>query len=263
MPAPADDLAGLRVIVARPAGQSEPLCALLRAAGAEPLPLPLQMVAEPADSGAVAAILAAGRDADWWIFSSTNAVRRTAALLPPPWPRCAAVGPSTAEALRTLGLHEVLFPHAGDGAAALLAEPAMASVGDQKIVLIAGENPLPLLAETLSARGAVVIAAAVYRRVAVDYAPETAAETIARADAAIVPSGEALQRLVDIAPLAAHESLRTLQLVVPSARVADRARQLGFERPALMPDRVSDAAYLDVLRGFIARRAESPTIAHD
>lgn len=254
MPEPAPgapaSLRGARVLVARPRAQSAELIAKLLAAGAEARALPLLEIAPVADPAAARAALQAGRAATRWIFSSTNAVQHAAALLPPPWPPVAAVGPVTAAALAELGCSEVLQPAVGDGAAALLAHGALQSLRGETVLLVSGEQPLAELALRLPERGAEVSSIAVYRRVPVAHAPEAVTAALAWATVAVVPSGEALDQLVRLTPAAARAALLDLQLALPSARVVEIARRHGFRRPPLLPQRVSDAAYVEALRQF-------------
>lgn len=240
-------LDGLTVLVARPAAQAEALCVLIEQAGGRALRLPLFAIAAVADPAAVALRLRAARTFDRWLFTSSNAVDHAALLQPPPWPPLAAVGAVTAAALQRLTGQAVVAPDAGDGADALLGHPALQSVAGQRLLIVTGEQTLPVLEAGLRERGAEVEVLAVYRRIAVAHAPDAVAEMIAAADAAIVPSGEALARLVAIAPDEAQQKLKALQLALPSPRVVETARVLGFIRKPLLPLRVSDAAYLEVL----------------
>jgi uroporphyrinogen-III synthase len=241
-------LNGLAVLVTRPAAQAEGLCQLIESAGGVALRLPLQAIAPVAEPAIAAAQLEACHDWNWWLFSSTNAVQEAAQLLPLPWPRVAAVGAVTAAALRALGITEVLAPNSGDGARALLAHPVFSEVRGQRFALIAGENPLPELAETLAARGAIVASIAVYRRLLVPYPIAEVARMLTQAQIAIVPSGEALMQLFTLVPAHLRSLLLRLQLAVPSPRVVEKALQLGFGRTPLLPQRVTDAAYLEVLQ---------------
>lgn len=240
-------LDGLTVLVARPAAQAEALCALIEQAGGRALRLPLFEIAAVADPEAAAARLQAARAFDRWLFTSSNAIGHAAALAPPPWPPLAAVGAVTAAVLAGIAGTEVLVPEAGDGAEALLAHPALRQIAGQRQLIVTGEQTLPLLEAGLRARGALVEVLAVYRRVAVEHAAEVVGAALAQADVAILPSGEALTRLVELTPAAAQPLLKALQLALPSPRVVETARVLGFLRPPLLPSRVADAAYLEVL----------------
>ena len=252
MPEPATGgaLRGLVVLVTRPAAQAGTLCRLIEAEGGTALRLPLIEIAPVADEPAAARRLAAARRSALWIFSSTNAVEQAARLAPPPWPPCAAVGVATAAALHALGCAGVLVPEAGDGAAALLARAELAGVAGQRIATIGGEQPLPLLEEALRARGAIVEVIPVYRRVAVAQAPDDVARALAKAAVIVVASAEALRHLHALTPPSARAQLLARPLVLPSRRVVETARELGFGLTPQVPQQVSDAGFVEVLRGL-------------
>ncbi len=247
MPEAMARLDGLIVLVARPAEQADALCALIEQAGGRVLRLPLFEIEPVADPEAAAYRLQAASSFDRWLFTSSNAVRHAAALLPPPWPPMAAVGTVTAAALAELTGLSVLTPEDGDGAEALLRHPALQEIAGQRHLIVTGEQTLPLLEAGLRARKADVEIVSVYRRIAIDHVPERIAELLAQANVAIIPSGEALARLAALTPPAAQSRLQALQLAVPSPRVVETARILGFVHQPLLPQRVTDAAYLEVL----------------
>lgn len=220
---------------------------LIEQAGGLALRLPLFEIGDVADRPAAAACLAAARTDDRWLFTSVNAVRHASALCPLPWPATAAVGAVTARALQQLTGVEAIAPEDGDGAAALFEHPALQAIAGQRFLVVTGEQTLPVLEAGLRARNAEVEVLAVYRRLAIEHRPAVVARMIAAADVAIVPSGEALARLVAITPDGAQQKLKAMQLALPSPRVIETARVMGFQRPPLLPPRVSDAAYLEVL----------------
>jgi len=241
-------LDGLTVLVARPAAQADALCASIEAAGGLAIRLPLFAIEPVADLAAAAGQLTAARHLDRWLFTSTNAVEHAARLCPRPWPQLAAVGAVTAAALTALTGQSVLIPPSGDGAAALLEHPDLQSLDGQRALIVTGEQTLPILEDGLRARGASVTVLPVYRRVAIEYPPDVIAEWLRQANAAVIPSAEALRRLCALTPPQAQVALAALQLAVPSPRVLETARTLGFTHTPLLPERVSDAAYLDVLQ---------------
>jgi uroporphyrinogen-III synthase len=240
------NLSGLGVLVTRPAHQAAELCRLLEQAGARVLRLPLLAI-EPV--AAAAARLAAQRQADWWIFTSANAVRQAAQLDAGAWPRLAAAGTATAAALRAAGRKADLVPES-DGTPGLLAAPELAAPAGQRILIVTGESTLPDLATGLCARGAQVETLAVYRRLPLAHPPEAVAAALNAADVAIVSSHETLVQLLALAPPALRPHLLDLQLALPSARVVEKARELGFTRPPLLPARVADAAWLELLQSW-------------
>ena len=246
-------LAGLGVLVTRPEPQAQVLCELLRQAGAGVNRLPMLAIEPLGDAVAVAARLGQARAWDHWIFTSANAARQAAHLDTGPWPALAAAGAATAAALAAAGHPGALAPAGLDGAAGLLAEPRFAAPAGARILIVTGENTLPELAEGLRARGASVEVLAVYRRVPVPHAPRQVSAAISASQAAIVSSGEALAQLLRLTPAAARPRLLSLQMALPSPRMIETARQAGFTQPPLLPARVSDAAYVELLERWHQR----------
>jgi len=111
-------LAGLTVLVTRPAEDSLPMCELLRSEGAEPLPFPTIAIAPAADVKGWGKFLALRQPPDWCVFTSASGVRHFFAGL---WQRgldvralaksqIAVIGPGTAAALAQYGLRPNLRP---------------------------------------------------------------------------------------------------------------------------------------------------------
>lgn len=242
----AGPLAGLRVLVTRPAAQAAGLRDRLLAAGALPQLLPLLRIAPPADPEAAAQQLRAARDAAFWLFTSANAVQAAARLGPQGWPpTLIAIGGGTAAALAKLG-YSALAPEGADSET-LLAWPRLQAVAGEELLIVTGEGGRGLLAQTLAERGAQVRVARCYRREPVPHDPQTVVAALAAVDIALLTSGEALEQLLALTPEAERPRLWSLPLVVPSARVVELARRLGFRAALRVPDAVSDAAYLACL----------------
>lgn len=240
-------LAGLGVLVTRPAHQAQALCDLLQQAGAGVERLPLLAIEPAGDEVALATRLRQARDRDHWIFTSANAVHQAARLDAGPWPLLAAAGAATATALGQAGHGGALVPAGLDGAAGLLADPRFAAPAGSRILIVTGDNTLPELASGLRARGAEVEVLAVYRRVPVAHAPQAVVRALTASQVAIVSSGEALAHLLALTPADARERLLSLQLALPSPRMIEKAREAGFTQTPLLPARVSDAAYVELL----------------
>jgi uroporphyrinogen-III synthase len=235
-------LAGVRVMVTRPAHQAENLCRLIEAAGGTAVRLPLQTI-EPASQPAEAQRrIRSGPDGyDTWIFTSVNAVRHAAPMIEQWAPRVVAIGPATADALAVAGAAEASTPLSGSSSEELLALPDFSDVHGRRILIVGGEGGREVLEAELAARGALVERAAVYRRVPLPYPPETLAAALRKSDVVVVTSAEALAHLLRLAPEAARASLLRKPLVVPSARVVEKARELGFTSTRLAAA-VADAA---------------------
>jgi uroporphyrinogen-III synthase len=233
-----ESLKGVRVLVTRPAHQAENLCRLIEAEGGTAVRLPLLAIEPAANAAEARKRLAA--PADLWIFTSANAVRHALPWAGEAWPaRLAAIGPATAAALAAAG-QDAAPPLAGASSEALLASPDLRDVAGWRVVVVTGEGGLDVLERGLAARGAAVERAEVYRRVPLPYPPEAVAAALRRSDVVVVTSAEALGHLVRLVPEASRAALLKKPLVVPAARVVEKARELGFSQPPRVAEPMSD-----------------------
>lgn len=244
-------LAGLGVMVTRPAEQAEPLCRLLQAQGAEVRRLPLLAIEPARAAPPLLQLFDEARDAEAWIFTSRNAVRCARRLDAGRWPqRLYAVGAATAAALDELGLSATI-PTGLYSGESLLGHPSLLQPAGQRFLLVTGAEGLGTIAAGLRERGATVSVAEVYRRQPVAHAPAQVVEALRGSAAILLTSGEALRHLLALTPEAVRELLLRHKLVLPSARVVEQALESGFESP-LVPEQVSDAAYLRCLERWWA-----------
>jgi uroporphyrinogen-III synthase len=168
-------LAHLRIVVTRAEHQSEGLAAAFARAGAMVELLPLLEMIPPADPHPLERAASELSLYDWVVFTSANAVE---AFLPlvgvvPPVLRIAAVGPATAEALRSLGIKPHLTP-VREEAAGLVAELA-AQIGGRRVLLPQAADARPALREGLTAAGAEAVAVIAYDKRLPPDAPARAA----------------------------------------------------------------------------------------
>lgn len=252
------------VLVTRPAHQSQALIEAIQARGWTALSLPLFEIRPVIDEAAARARLEALRQADWWLFTSVNAVERARQLVDPAqWPRLAAIGAPTAAALAELGHANVLAPAEDHTSEALLALPEFNAVENQQIVLVVGEGGRETLEINLRDRGARVERVAVYRREPTQPDAAEAGRALLAADAVVLTSGAAVERIKDVVPGAQRERLLGLPLVLPSQRVADLARGEGFTGPVALSRPMSDEAVVEALASFAAQRSAAPADARD
>ncbi len=80
------------------------------------------------------------------------------------WPRAAAVGAGTRQALEARGIAPVIAPQGEADSEALLALPELRQVAGQRVLIVRGQGGRALLGESLAARGAWVDYAECYRR---------------------------------------------------------------------------------------------------
>jgi len=234
-------LAGLRVLVTRPAHQAASLVLRLEDAGASVQALPLLAIAPPHNAEAAHQVLQQFADADGWIFTSANAVHGAAQIYAQNWPvQLLALGQGTVRALAAQG-HYAIAPEGG-GSEDLLLWPELSAVQNRRLLIVTGENPRSLLADTLRTRGAVVGLAHCYRRERIAHPASVFASAIESADVLLLSSGEGLSALLHGVPATHRLQLLAMPLLLPSHRVAMQARQAGFTGDLLVPDVVSDAA---------------------
>ncbi|MET0377979.1 MAG: uroporphyrinogen-III synthase [Spongiibacteraceae bacterium] len=257
------DLAGLRVLITRPRGRGETLAAAIRAAGGEVAEVPLLAV-EPLDPQRDAE-LCRSVDArlqqldryDAIIVISINAVAmglERASRFWPSWPtqpRWYAIGSATAEALQQWGV-AASAPARGMYSEALLALPELQHMENQRVLIVRGIGGRETLASVLRARDATVEYAECYRRVepVLDLAERTA--LTAPVDVICVNSAETLANLWNNLPESARADVYRRALIVPSARVAEKAHELGFQY-VITAANAGTAATLDALAGIKKR----------
>lgn len=174
-------LNGKRILVTRAQAQAGALVALLRAAGATPIELPVIYI-EPADDYAALdqALLAIQRY-DWMVFTSVNTiayVEERLRQLGLTWHTVAglgvaAIGPKTAGELRTRGVRVSFMPREYVSTAVAAELPVQEG---QRVLLARADIADKRLVEGLRARGAVVDEFAAYRT-----SPSPRAATDARA----------------------------------------------------------------------------------
>ena len=225
-------LNGAGVLVTRPAHQAEALCALIEARGGRAIRFPALEIREPRDPAAAETLLRAADTFDVLLFVSANAVECAVPRLPTrPRGAIGAVGEATAHALQAHGLEATILPAGRSDSEGLLSAPALEHVRGRRVLIVRGEGGRPLLGDELTARGAEVRYAEVYRRAlpALDAGP-LVARWQDEVQVVLVTSREVLDNLVALLGAAGLERLRETPLVVVSERLATHARTLGIGR---------------------------------
>ncbi len=252
------ELAGIRVLVTRPAAQADELCRGIEAYAGTAVRLPAMIIETVA---AESDVLAGLSGADLAIFISPNAVveglqqvRRAYT----DWPSglsVAAVGRQTAKALQRAGLRADIFPHGAGNSEALLALPALRQLSaGQRVIIFRGVGGRDLLAQSLRARAVAVEYCQVYRRRPapglVGGLSHLAAEDAL--DVVTVTSNAVLEFLHSAAQEGGCEAwLRQRYLLVMGARAGALARHLGFHRLQLT-DGTGVPGFVAALRKYSA-----------
>ena len=214
-------LAGVGVLITRPALQAGELVAAIEAAGGRGIVFPVIEIA-PRSPQDIEADLASMADPDIVIFISRNAVEHGLA-----WAgsgAIAAVGPATAAAIEAAARVVDIRPAAGFDSESLLEEPQLKDVRGRTIRIIRGNGGRELLATTLRERGATVDYLEVYSRRAPDYTAAEIADITRQfeggeIDTAVVMSVESLRNLLALLPPSCHRALAETPLVTPASRV--------------------------------------------
>jgi len=240
-------LAGLNILVTRPEHQASTLCQLLEAQGAHALAFPLIKIKPLANVPAPAK-----SHYDVIIFVSNNAVQLGIPLIKPLMAnaKIATVGKATARLLEQQGYSVDILPSENFDSEGLLAQPLLQQVNDQSILIVRGEGGRPLLAETLQQRGASVEYLAAYQR----SLPQIDEQNVLRdalqnqlLDIILISSGEALQNLLTLVNEDQRAQLLNTQLAVSHPRQAEKAKALGFVKPAIVSKEPGDQALIDAL----------------
>jgi uroporphyrinogen-III synthase len=165
---------------------------------------------------------------DLLIFISPNAVKHgMAGLLDlPNTLRIAAVGQSSARALRDLGIVRVIAPTERFDSEALLALPELQNVSGWRVAILRGDGGRELLGDTLKARGAQVDYITCYQRSKPHL--DAGALLATEPDAITVTSSEALDYLWQMLEEPVRTRLAATPLFVPHARIVEIARQQSW-----------------------------------
>jgi uroporphyrinogen-III synthase len=201
-------------------------------------------IGPPADPARATELLQ--EPADLFIFISPNAVNFARRLLGNAgWPKetlLAAVGKGTARALREAGYQVDLQPEAHFDSEGLLALPALSEMSGKRVIIVRGEGGRALLGDQLSARGAQVSYAEVYRRLRPETDPSSLlANWAAQVDLVTATSGEVLANLVAILGRTGWPLLRQSPLLVISERMQQQAKDLGFSTTLLAGNASNEA----------------------
>lgn len=253
-------LDGMGVLVTRPRAQAKDLVTAIEAEGGRTISFPVFEIVPQSESALVASAASLPKP-DIVIFVSRNAVAHglrfaRGALI-------AAIGPSTAAAIRDAGQTVDIESSAGYDSESLLAEVALQDVAGRNIHIVRGDDGRELLAETLRVRGATVNYLSVYERALASAGPQSLAEVETawrdgRINAVVIMSVASLRNLQCLLPEWCRQQLELVPLVTPAARVIKEALELY---PASRPILASGPQAADMVQAMIAIHRTDPGLA--
>ncbi|MFS2007659.1 uroporphyrinogen-III synthase [Duganella sp. CT11-25] len=247
------------VVITRPLAQARPLASRVAALGREVELLPLLDIAPLADSAPLRAALARLADYALVAFVSPNAIDAAFAYIQQ-WPAgvtLAVLGEGSRSALAQHGVTpdtvDIVSPadSAHSDSEHLLQTLDLAALKGRPVLIIRGESGRELMADGLRAAGAVVDVVPAYRRSVPPLTPALAAtlrRLLSQQNDWIITSSEALRGLCDLLAkldiqypdeyfdAVQQNSVVLMQqqhLIVPHARIAETANNLGFSRLTL------------------------------
>ena len=230
-------LAGLGILVTRPAHQAEHLSNLIRQAGGAPILFPALEIVDIPDLQPLQDLIARLDQFDLAIFISPNAVNKAMNLIRaqrklPTHLQIAAIGKGSAKVLAQFEVGVVISPKQGFDSEALLALPELNAVTDKRIVIFRGDGGREILGDLLVQRGAQVEYAECYRRIKpqVDNGKLLYLWARNELNAITVTSSEVLRNLYDLVGKLGQQWLKKTPVFVPHERIAEAARELGLQQ---------------------------------
>lgn len=240
-------LTSLHVLVTRPNGLAEILCAEIKQLGGKITHFPVIEITGPDNTASLQHGVDAVDSYDIALFISPTAARQTSKhiKLSALNLKIGAIGEATTSALEK----EQCFVHIkpeGHNSESLLKHPQLQSefISDKRIIIFKGEGGLTLLSDTLASRGADVFNSCVYARIKPNnYTPLTRA-TLKNIGVILVSSGEGLENLTNMTE--DKSCLADLNIIVPGSRCAAIAKELGF-KSVITSDNATNHSFIHTL----------------
>lgn len=239
-----------RLLVTRFAPHASRLADQLNAQGVFALAQPLLEIKKSIEFNNVCFLFT--KRYDYIIAVSSNAVDYTEqALSDKKWPVSCyiAVGKTTQKKLQWVTKQHVSIPATDFTSEGVLQLPSLKDLVNKRVLILRGIGGRELLAQSLAERGAIVEYYQPYQRIALDLQGSRLVKQWQhqRINGAIISSVEILHRLFEVVPVRELKWLKTLVIYVPSVRIADQARKLGWEKVDVFPG-IQDQQILDYFK---------------
>ncbi|HEX7195879.1 MAG TPA: uroporphyrinogen-III synthase [Candidatus Limnocylindria bacterium] len=225
-----------RILVTRPAGQAEELVRMLAERGIDPVAVPTVAIDATSSAADLDEMVRGLAGADWLIITSAHGAEALAARLGgrplPDGLRVAAVGPATADELRSAGIG---VDHVPDEYLSATIVDGLGELEGRRVVLARADAADPELGVSLRARGAIVEEVVAYRTVE---GPGTSRDPLHAAlqrdlDGICFASGSSVRGLTRLASPMGRQRARALPAFCIGPVTAAEARQAGFHIAAV------------------------------
>ncbi|WP_413285565.1 uroporphyrinogen-III synthase [Vibrio sp. MA40-2] len=222
----------MAVLITRPSPDGEQLCDELGAVGIEVVYQPLIAFSSSQGCGHVANLLkeanfviAVSKPAVEWANKSLQSQRQF-------WPHSTcylAIGQKTADKLSEVTAQKVHCPEVSDSEH-LLVLPHLQQINNAKVVILRGNGGRETIRTVLEQRGANVEYCEVYQRKPLLFDGHSSVKNWKNNNVTqiVLTSGDQLSYFFNRIPKEEHEWLFRQRLIVPSKRVSELAKQLGF-----------------------------------
>ena len=248
-----------RVLVTRPAAQADDLAGCLRDRGIAPIVVPTVAVDTTSTGPDLDAMIESLDGAAWLVITSANGARALAARLAaagqglPEDLRVAAVGPATADALRSA---EIRVDHVPDEYLTAGIADGLGDVRGRRVVLARADAATPELHDALVARGARIEEVVAYRTIVGPPASRDPLRAALHADLAgtAFTSSSSVRGLLRLASSVDRGRARSIPAFCIGPITAGTARDLGFDIAAVAPDHTA-AGLADAIADKLAPEA--------
>ncbi|WP_299019893.1 uroporphyrinogen-III synthase [uncultured Photobacterium sp.] len=226
----------MTILITRPAPECHQLARQLNAAGISTIAQPLLEIQPGQQLPTLISQLNRLQPDDFLIAVSVHAVNLAHNYLMSQgasWPKNVhyiAVGHKTAAALTKCTDCDVLSPQSRCDSEGLLALPILAQIQGHRVLILRGNGGRELIYQALQQRGAEISYCETYQRSWIALDGEQLSQTwqTQHVSSLVVTSGEQLAHLSSLVPESNKAWFFQCHLFVPSQRIADQARMLGF-----------------------------------
>lgn len=240
-----------RILVIRPSRQVDQFIALLELTGAQLCHTPVMSIEPIVDGQAIKNLILEVDNFDKAICVSGNAAELAIEWLDRYWPMMPvgidffAVGQQTADILGAADI-AALSPRGRQNSEALLALTELQDLSGQRVIIFRGCGGREILGDTLIERGARVDYCELYKRVINPEQALLARQQLSQNDCLVAHSGELLTALGDVSGEPGADTI----VVVPSVRVAEIARELGYKNIVSAANALPESMLAAVAKAF-------------